>query len=427
MASSAQIEIAAVSRVIQHPDELPILLAEGIEERHFRDAQVQKAFSFIVEHKRTVGSVPHASTLKTHTGLEVTDPVEPIKYYAGELKERFCWYTERDAINLAQAELAEGNTATAILEAAVKEVTLERMRGDAIVGISDTAVRRLRYADIKAGKIGGISFPWLEFTAETLGLKANELMIIVARTGVGKTWYALQLASTAWLEGNKVLFISMEMHPNIIHARHDAIVSEVPFDNLWKGKLTPVQHARWESTMDALDGMDGFDVVGHNMAANNMQIRAAVELAEPDIVICDGAYLRTPMGFNPKMGRNEKLEALATEDKMMSAEYGVPWVNTVQFNREVKKKTTDVDAGSIYGSDAWGQNADYINALLQTKEDKADAVMRSAFIKHRNGNVFASRLQWDFEDMDFSLLEFEAGVTSISKKVSPIAKPTLTF
>lgn len=421
--SATTLDFDLVSRVVRHPEELNTLLLTGLEARHIRDAAMRAAFEYVLAHKQRHRAVPSPATVERDLGFAPSDPPEPVTYYADQVAKREAFYAMRDGRNTLDALLAKGDVEGAAREigALAKAVTLELDRGHEVSGIADVRARLDRYALAASKKLVGIPFPWKEYTDETMGWKPGEYGLVVARTGVGKTWFALQLASTAWMEGKRVLFFSMEMAPDLVHVRHDSLLAQVPFDALWKGTLTASQEKLYRETLDELKGYEGFNVVGYNMQASTLQMQALIEQYEPDFVICDGAYLMRPIGYNPRMSRTELLAEVANDHTRLANSYGIPVCDVVQFNRDQKKTKVDADVENIYGSDAWGQNATYVFALLRTKEDLRDGVMRASLIKHRNGNVFASRIAWDLDAMDFPLLEFEVGKTSLARAAASAA------
>jgi replicative DNA helicase len=349
------------------------------------------------------------------TGFEVSSAPEPVGYYIDQLLDRHKFYTMRDGANDMQTALGDGD----LLEAgtAYEQMGLELRKlaqnEQIAMGVEESVARVKRYRD--KGEVG-YPMPWQEYTDVTLGWKPGEYGIIAARTGVGKTFMAVMHGHSVWYAGKRVLLISMEMDPELLHIRHDAYVAGVPLAGVWQKNLNKKQEKRYMRTMKALRDHGGFDIVGYNMAASMDQIRGTIEVYEPDFVIVDGAYLVRPTGWHPSMSRNERMESVALDMTSLATSYQVPVLNTVQFNRDQKKGKEDGDLSNVYGSDAWAQNAEYVWACIQTEQHKEDNTMISALLKHRNGPVFAARHEWDLEDMAFDLEEFQIGRTSLPRK-----------
>ena len=78
---------------------------------------------------------------------------------------------------------------------------------------------------VKAGKSIGISYGINNLDKITGGMQDNELISIVARTGIGKTFLMCKFVASGLLEGKNMLFCSLEMSPNAIKSRIFTILS----------------------------------------------------------------------------------------------------------------------------------------------------------------------------------------------------------
>lgn len=428
----ANADIDLISRVLHHPDEMPEVMALSITPDHFRDAEMRAAFEFILKHRKKHGAVPSAKTVEEEVGFKPTvAPAETSGFYAERLIDRQTFFVAKDGVNEIAEFLNDHDveSATSRVQLLAHDVRLAQASKTEIAYIEEVDPRIERYDVVSGvGGVTGIPMPWAEFTEHTMGWQNGEFNVIAARTGVGKTFMGLLFAHTAWMEGKKCLTVSMEMPTGDMHLRHDAMVAEVPADGLYRGTLTPAQEKKYRDTMEELRDIGGFDIIGHNMSASMGQIEAAIELLEPEYLFIDGLYLVKPTDFSPRMSRTERANACADEVKQVAARYDIPVVGALQLNREQKKGAKDSDTANIYGSDAWGQNAANVFSLIQTREDRNDEVMRCSLIKGRNCPPFASRIQWDLDDtMEFDLLEFETGVTSIKPKKTAAGGGAVTW
>lgn len=417
-----QLDIDALSRLINEPNEFSEFLAHGINVDHFLDPPVKTAVTWVLDTFRTTGKVPDRATVASYTGFNAGTAPEPLKFYCIELIRRTAYNALRDGSNDGQDLLRQGKVedALAAIEKSARDARTKLAYQSKVYSIEDVQRRIDRYAAAKARTgIMGIPLPWDEFSTLTHGFIPGQFILVAARTGIGKTFFLLMLGYTAWSHGFRVLVVSMEMSPEELEIRRDAYAAEVPLDAVLNGTLSPSQEIDYNDTMAFFELHEGFDIVGHDMAGDMGQIRASVERFQPDLLLIDSMYLCRPEKLNFRMSGNEMREQLAKELTMLGHDYGIPVGGSLQLNRDQKKGSKDGDISNIYGSDTYAQNADLVFTLVQTKEDRKEDSMRVCLPKSRISRPAAARIGWDLDSMEFPMIEFEAGVTSLTTSKPP--------
>jgi len=422
----SSIDVDILSRLLRHPTEITELLYHGITEKHLRGKIFSDAFNFIMDHRSKHKKIPDISTVETHVGFKASDPPEPMGFYCKQVIERMVYYTMQDGMNESVDLMNDGK----IMEA-VGHLRMTSQKGEKEASYSQKVYsteiqvpdRRKRYLDAKT-RTGpeGWPLPWEPFTEATRGWLPGDFGLLGARTGVGKTFILLLMAHWAWAAGAKTLFISMEMEPEEIQLRHDAYMAGVPLDKLSKGELTAKDEATYMDALREMEKLDGIKIVGHNMSATVTHLTAAIERFEPDIVFIDSIYLMKPSFMSFKSSRHDKVSDMGDEVAVLATDYHIPIIGSIQANREQRKSKREFGVEHIYGTDVLGQHSPLIFGLVATLEDLRESSISCNLVKNRRGPQVASRLEWDFDDMEFNMLEHEVGVPVLPKKAAP--KPT---
>lgn len=245
---------------------------------------------------------------------------------------------------------------------------------------------------------------------------------------VHNTWVEILIAREAWSAGKRVLFVTTEMASMRIAARLLSAHLKLPYGEFSSGKLGEFSEGKLKDAVKDLMEDTRFVTVG-GFDFKTSTLAFAVEEAEPDIVLVDGAYLLKAEGGS----RTERAAAVFDELKRMAKSAKVPFVVTTQFNRDAKSNVaSSARAENIGLTDVAGWNADLIYGMVQTDDMKADKRMMFKPLKIREGVGKDIECHWNFETMDFSEIpsdeesgdEFSTGLeeideSSLPKKESP--------
>ncbi|WP_019420158.1 replicative DNA helicase [Paenibacillus sp. OSY-SE] len=98
----------------------------------------------------------------------------------------------------------------------------------------------------------GIMTGWEALDRMTLGFQRTNLIIVGARTSMGKSAVANEIKMRATRRGHKVADFSLEMSKEQIYNRMIANMCNIPLQALRSGNLTPQQLERISSQMDLL-------------------------------------------------------------------------------------------------------------------------------------------------------------------------------
>lgn len=248
----------------------------------------------------------------------------------------------------------------------------------------------------KDGNITGLITGFDDIDDLTSGFHENELIIIAARPAMGKTAFALNLATNVAMKNNKtVALFNMEMGAEQLVNR--MIASEGQIEG-WKLTSGNLQKSDWNKLDEAISRLSDTKIfIDDTPGMTISEIRAkcrrlAASEGDLGIVIID--YLQLISGSAKYAGnRQQEIAEISRSLKTLAMELKIPIVALAQLSRSVEAREdkrpllSDLrESGSIE------QDADIVAFLYRddyyTKKIENDEnTSKSEFIvaKHRNG------------------------------------------
>lgn len=245
------------------------------------------------------------------------------------------------------------------------------------------------------GEVTGISTGFYDIDRLTSGFHENELIIIAARPGMGKTAFALNLATNIAMNSKKpVALFNMEMGAEQLATRMISSVGQIDGYKLRNGRL---EHNDWKRVNEAMSRLiDTKLFIDDTPGMTIGEIRAKCRRLDSEqgglgIIIID--YLQLISGSARYAGnRQQEVSEISRSLKTLAMELGVPVIALAQLSRSVEGRDdkrpllSDLrESGSIE------QDADIVAFLYRddyyTKESVDEFTSKSEFIvaKHRNG------------------------------------------
>jgi len=369
-----------------------------------------KLFDFVAAHLAKHHQLPQMETVKDQFP-DLGKAGEPPKFYLEQVEQRYTHKTLNGVLLDANGLMKEQDSFGALdmVEEAVQLLRSRALQKD-ITDFGSSTIVQDEISRIKLlNEDPGIQLGWPTFDAMSSGLRGGDLVSLVGRMALGKTWFLLYSALHAWRKQHKnVLAVSMEMDVLSIAQRLMGITSKVNSKHIRLADLTTVELSR--ITKAAKEGkklpshlwlMDG------NLNAEVDQVFTVVRQMKPDVLLIDGAYL---MGHpNPRLDKFKRVDANVELIKRRASEMGIPAVLSYQFNRQAVKKYKGGknEGGAIEDiaySDAIGQISSAVLGLHQ--EDSVETANQRIInvLKCRTEKPGKFTVKWDFYGMDFSEL-----------------------
>jgi replicative DNA helicase len=230
----------------------------------------------------------------------------------------------------------------------------------------------------------------------TAGFHKQELTILAARPGIGKTALAINLLINLAQRNNNCLFVSREMSDTQICKRIISNLSGINGNKLRQPKsMQDKDWAQMCTLANEMERLKGKVIIDDKML-NIQQIRAAVNRLknknEIDILFVD--YLGLVKTTKRCESKRLEVEDVSWGLKNIAKEFNIPVVSLCQLNREsADGKNEEPQLHHLRESGAIEQDADNVWMLHETKDsDSSNATFTSQLTKilirkQRNGPV----------------------------------------
>ena len=361
-------------------------------------------FDFIRKHAMGYGCLPKRKTIKKFANENaMTIPTkeaidESPKYYLDQIETRNLKLGLKGAMMDAEK-----------LRLQHPQQSLETLTGD-IIRLNQKARRKqlLNFAEggsklvheefikTQLNADTGLKFGWETFDRMSGGLGGGDVVSIVGRPGMGKTYMELHAMLHAWGQGLTTLFVSMEMKVTPIAQRLAAMYTNTSIAELKSGQVATKKHDSMRATLAGMQGQHGMWVADGALSAKVTDVQMLCAQLQPDVLFIDGAYLLRCE--NPRLQRHDRINTNVEDIKMLLAEQlSIPVVQSFQFNREmVGKSVEDVDLAHIAGSDAIGQLSSVVLGLFEEDSIETATQRKIRVLKGRNGEQGEFSINWRF-------------------------------
>ena len=213
------------------------------------------------------------------------------------------------------------------------------------------------------------------------GLGAGELGVVVAPSGVGKTWILTAIGAEAVRQGLSVVHYTMELSEHYVGARYDTVFTGIPSVDL-KDKKEEVK-----SKIKNLPGkllIKYFPPKGVTVKKLQTHIEKMITLDnKPDVIIVDYADLLLSHS-NKSDSTYAEQGGVYIDLRGMSGELEIPIWTASQTNRSAIDSEV-IEADKIADSYAKVMNADFIMSWSRKSKDKLNDTARAHIMKNRFG------------------------------------------
>ena len=233
------------------------------------------------------------------------------------------------------------------------------------------------------------------------GLKGGNLVIITARTGVGKTSLALNMATNMTRAGNPIYFFSMEMSEAEVLERINTSVSGVPVKKLRDGTLTIEEREKIFSIVAKTTNGKFIlsDRTGIKLSEIISRCIRAKEQHNISAVFID--YLQLLYGDDKFALRQLELSDITRRLKILAKKLGIPVICLAQLNRKAEERPGHrPELSDLRESGSIEQDADLVFGILRKDVyDKFDKPGEATIIvmKNRSGPTCDVNVLFDGE------------------------------
>lgn len=233
--------------------------------------------------------------------------------------------------------------------------------------------------------------------------RKEELALIMARTGTGKTQIIVKSAQHAMSLGYTVGFFSPEMSTSTLGYRFDSATAS--FSNMSLLKGTPVAHYR-EYIEELKQGDGHFYVVemkDFNFDGDDRvtipKLRQFCISKRIDILFLDGFDYLSDCRARKVDSREDRLGHIAKDLLNLSIELGIPIISAIQANRKGANDEKDLGTENITGADKIGASCTRLISIRSTGE--AIQLMLSKNRYGKSGAKTKVLYTWDVDESKF--------------------------
>lgn len=440
---SMQAEQAVLGAVILDSDTVPKLV-ETLRPEMFHARQNGEIFSEIVrlfvsgnpiDFVTLLGGVQNANVFNTEEEAKVylttlAETVPSVSNMDSYVKIIYEKYLVRQLMNAAKTILeqtGEESNADMLLESAEQKIYEIRSGRDtsALTPISsvilDTYAHLQEISGPNRSKYVGIPTGFTFLDTVLTGMGRSDLIILAARPGMGKTSFALNIATNVAKKQNiPVAVFSLEMTKDQLVSR--VLSSEAGIDShaFRTGGLSTEDWVDLAGASDILAKTPMFLDDTSNITIPEIKAkvrRINQDPSRPDIGLIVIDYLQLMNSGKKTESRVQEISDITRNMKIMAKELNTPVIALSQLSRSAEKSgradhrpvLSDLrDSGSIE------QDADVVMFLYREayydKGEEADTSVAECIVaKNRHGETATVQLAWDGAHTRFTNLDYSHG------------------
>jgi len=251
------------------------------------------------------------------------------------------------------------------------------------------------------GNLTGLTTGIEKLDSLTTGLHENEFIVIAARPAMGKTAFAVNLATNMSLKNNKsVALFNLEMGAEQLAMRMLGSIGNIDTNVLRTGKLDIENRKKLDESVAILADAKIFIDDTAGITVNDIRAkcrRLAASEANLGAIIID--YLQLIQGSSKYMGnRQQEVSEISRSLKMLAMELSVPVIAFSQLSRSVEGRDEKRPMLSdLRESGAIEQDADIVGFLYRddyyyhgkevNNTEASDSHSELIIAKHRSGET----------------------------------------
>jgi len=411
---------------------LTSLLAAGKEDQHeFMRRNIPTAFFkeqnseyvFLREFYDRHRLLPTKETFGKHFGdFQFTHTDEPLGYHAEELFRRENYNTilqtmEKVNKRLMKKGLSAVDDACRLLSDCNGEIISPHYSSD--VNFNDLADHQLALYERESGEASRKIKPPYQMLIKNrivTGFAPQNFFVLMGRFGLGKSWYLLNFAISAAMQGFPTLWITPEMSVDETTLRLAAMLFNLNYSDMVANKLPRKEIKRWKEAVAEFkfpapfimcDAADYWGAKG--MRGSPVQfIRSKIEQYGTAANFVDSAHLFYGLTKGVSMVEDAYRISRAMKQEVAKATKSVLSIS-IQSGRQAEGKRKGGGAAAAQWADAFGQDAD---VYAEIGGIRGDLFRTLVFHKTRAGAEGELVVRFQIEPVtDFSEIEVRKAIS----------------
>ena len=343
-----------------------------------------------------------------------------IRHYANIVKDKsLLRQLIRANEEIANSCYLSNETADEIMDSSEKKLfeLFQRRNTTDFVPIDQVVMEtldRIELASRTKGNLTGLDTGFTDLNTKTAGFQNSDLIIVAARSSMGKTAFALNIAQYLTLKkGKHVALFSLEMSKQQLMNRLFAMDARIDSQNIRTGNLrdTDWKELVESSTRIAHSNLiidDTTDITVREMRSKCRKLKLEKGL---DMVVVD--YLQLMHGESRRdANRQQEISDISRGLKALARALDIPVIALSQLSRAVDTRGGDHRPmlSDLRESGAIEQDADVVIFLYRDdyyhQDSENKGITEVIIAKQRNGPIGTVNLKWRGEYTRFENLEY---------------------
>ena len=249
--------------------------------------------------------------------------------------------------------------------------------------------------------ITGVPSGFIELDYKTAGFHGSDLVLIAARPAMGKSAFALNIATNAAVRANvPVVIFSLEMSKEQMVNRILCSEAMVDSNKVRTGKLEEDDWTKLAGSIGPLSDSEIYIDDTPGISVSEIRAKCRKLKIEKDIGLVVIDYLQLIQGSNKRNGsREQEISEISRSLKILAKEINVPVIALSQLSRAVEQRPDHRPMLSdLRESGAIEQDADIVMFLYRddyyNKESEKKDIAEVIIAKHRGGSLGTVELLW---------------------------------
>ncbi len=311
--------------------------------------------------------------------------------------------TSNELISLGYDDTEETERIIDLAEKRVMDLTQDTSNKSysSIKDVLVSALDELEKLYNQKGRISGITTGFIGIDKMTSGLHNSDLLILAARPAMGKSAFAVNIATNAAKSGVPVIIFNLEMSKEQVVNR--ILASEALIDNnkLRTGQLDDSDWMKVASASGILSDTPIYidDTPGISIMEIRTKCRKLKMEKNIGLVVIDYLQLITASG-KKNSSREQEISEISRSLKILAKELDVPVIALSQLSRSAEKRQDEKRPmlSDLRESGAIEQDADIVMFIYRddyyNKESESQNIAEIIFAKHRGGSTGTVKLKW---------------------------------
>lgn len=388
------VEYQIISKILVN-GESSLITDYGVESKYF--SQYLEPFNFIASHYKKYGVIPDLTTFYSNVQIdkELISIDESNDYLVSELIKDYKIRCTNKFLNTI-SEIGSSDIDAALSYAQSNIPQISSIGDKEPINIIKQAQDRYNsYIDKLSNPTGYFISTGFKELDDIMGggfSRDMDLVVVFARSGIGKTQIIMQFLKHSFELGMRSLIIEPEMNEIQIGYRFDTAYKHISSTGLFTGQPLNGDYKAYIDNLSTNVTPIYYKSPKHyNLRITPEKIKRDIERYKLDIIFIDGIDYISPNRWSKNTKRYEELKEISYDLSVISETMRIPIIVANQANREGAKQDGEPELENMGQSDGINYAASRVISLASKQEEFIMAIKKNRF--GRNGNKL--KYKWD--------------------------------